>query len=612
MRIGGSPKPLRPTPVMGSLPRSAGWGSTRMAALVVLGIYCCLFLRWSLADEIGPAVCCHVADQVRGGLSKGICWRIPLPPYGGECAVDELPYPGSPLLEPLQAAWYGAAGVDTTLPLLPTFLFFVASLLAFYFMAEKLAGGAAGLLVMLIAMTTELFALRPLAGGGYEGPACALSYAAFAITLHSRPSRSAWLPLAAGCVMALAVLARWLDLMFLPPLLLLLAWRARRSWSRSGGARATGVVSLLALVGPTLVTTAASRHLGFFADMVGYFHRQQLATTLKAHQGWELLVRKTVADLEWSALWPPSLLPWGGRSATAAAVVLLVLAAASVPAALAWPRGRMERLAPLALAVIIYLPLGAVFTAGPHNTMVLGGLVVACGVLPGLLFARLPRAVVLAGLAALAGLVCWSLASQWTQEKGSIIFSRLVGRRPPQPKPPTCAGGRCREFTQALRSLQVKLLQAGRQPRWVQRGFCTVGVPEEFPYDRLARGIRCGEPMTSHRFWTHSMLQVAWSEPWRLNPVKDRNRWPLAYSFCPLDRSLSRPPRDRCRWLIAFDRAQGSAGPGVGSDRARVDEALVRWDRALPGTRRLQVVSRRIGSRRRLRVWRRVERLGGQ
>ena len=219
----------RPVPCAGEL-RDRRYA--RLLLVVVLAVYSLLFIRWSVADQIGAELSHAEGSLLLNSLSVAACVEL-----DGRMTLSCLHQDG--FVEKLQALYVVLVGPGSSVPMLPSLLLYLLGLAAIYLCAEKLANLWAGLLATATALTTNLFSLWVLSSESPNSPSNATAMGAFALVFLAAPLGSIRLPVAAGVPMGLTVSTHWLKGYYALLLIVLLACRTiaargrARLWSRT-------------------------------------------------------------------------------------------------------------------------------------------------------------------------------------------------------------------------------------------------------------------------------------------------------------------------------------------------------------------------------------------
>ena len=137
--------------------------AVRCMVLAVLAAYAALFVKWSLADRIGPDFCCEGGEIHQAALSLVGCDS-----HGSRAVLARDPWWrsfGLSFAAVLQAAWFRCVGPSPPVPLLPVFALYLASLGSVFLLASRLYGHLGAGAALLWALTGGLYSMGPLLGG---------------------------------------------------------------------------------------------------------------------------------------------------------------------------------------------------------------------------------------------------------------------------------------------------------------------------------------------------------------------------------------------------------------------------------------------------------------
>ena len=564
-----------------------------MLALVLL-VYTGLFIRWSLNDQVGPFLCCHHGELLSLGLQVAAC-RGRLSP---ECSKTRAQRIDDWIGEVL-GVYHHATGTRSKFPLAPLFLLYLGALAAIYLVAERLAGGTAGVLIALAALTTDLFSLLPLASGPAESPAVALTLVAAYLVLTRPPGSVVVRPLLAGTTSALAIGAHHSAL---PGVALLAALLIAQSAGAFGTLRPGRGVSRSRWVGPLLF---AAPVLLFLVATLGANPGQQEAIQWlddpdRLLSGVRYLQGRLSSSLGWSLLWPAGLFGDGFPDGKGL-IVLLLLALLSVPMAIGSPGRRLALVVPLLTAAGAAVPLVVVDRRNAaHDELVLCFLLLAAARPVGLGLSALLRAPArrLAVLVT-AGVVLIALSAQWTQSRSSSVFRNLLRFDPRASRVtmagpgPDCRRDGCQAMFAVLRTLDR--CSAADSPGRGRAGWaCFLGPTMPFPVSLVTgRSVEVRDEV--HPAWTW-WYQVERTSDLGSVPLKEIGQGEPELTLQPVLVRPSRARWERCRLLVVHEVPAHSS-------KADARRALGAWQRA-PGTAKVQQLRVvRMGERGALRIW---------
>ena len=551
----------------------------RTALAIVLGALLILFVRWSLTDGLGPGFCCHLAGAAVGGMGRSICWRAGLPPE--HCPVaHSVPPPGQPLAETLQAAWFTLLGPHAPLPTLPTFLLYLAGLLALYLLVERMSGTGGALLALTAALSLTAYRVYALTTGPAETAAIAFTPVP-ALAIYLVRSRGSLLGfLGAGLGLAAVVLLHW-SMIFFVGVLLLIAWpRFQLLWREDQGPQLT-----LLYGGTLLAPLAACQLLGGKRSAVAFIHTFVTNFAKQpASEGYP--DPRFVLDclMEGVQLRSSTELAAVGHNLWWS-VLLAALFLVGGLTAVVISRRRLFAL-PWAVTTLMTAPLVLFEGGGQHCQMVLVWAAASVATTLGRRVAgRGTEWTVVAATAMLLGISVAKLPNEWTQRGRSSVLHKLA-REWHGARVAVVPGGwtaeSCRRRVDALGRFQRLLLldRESLMVHWDRQGACIHGIGDALP-DALLFGQQVGRQLTA-TMWTYSLLRAA-AEPQILARLKGRaDGLPSAMadtvraSFRPLSRALeSRLPL--CRWLLSVDRPRATTGraAAAGSSKRLVPPQLL-------------------------------------